>query len=212
MRVEALGDQIARTDVQEKTGENGQDKPEGGGRGGEPLGRGDAGSRRGGIDEQPAEGAPALAAIFHDDVHRVDAVRKIVCQHRGCDDHADAVRGLKRDADCGSVQETVQRQDAGTKRPALPGPVMRRCGPVDQHHPVDREVEQKAGRRPRQRRRLRTGLRRERERLRQQIEEHDAEHSTGAEAEHEMQSVLEFPGEYPACQGAQKGRAGDGGE
>jgi hypothetical protein len=212
MGVEALGNQIARPDVQKEPGEDGEHEAERGGGRREPLCRSDSSRRGGSVDAEPAECPAALATILDHDVHRVDAVREIVRQHRDCDDHADAVRGLKRESDRNAVQEAVQRQDAGAERAAPPGSAVCRRGTVDQHQPVDRQIEQESHRRQRQRRRLRAGPRRQCECLRQQVEEYDAEHRAGTEAEHEVQSVLEFPGEGSAGQRAQKGRAGDGGE
>jgi len=190
--VVAFREKIAGTDVKKDAGEQCQANAERVLLNVQHHRRGRPGNRRGGVDQQPPKSGSIIAFVSKYYAHGIDAVGKVVREHRGRDDGANGRRDFKGKTDGKPIEEAVRRQATGTERaaasPQLLGPrtlvaMWRNC-PVQKHvgdkaNGNSGDDELRAQRRTRQI-----------ESLWNQIEEGYADQGACAESKYQVKSIL----------------------
>ena len=113
--VVTLGDEVTRGKIEEGTDEDGEHEPDSRfGDGKEKCGS-DTENRRRRVSDKPAKGLLPSSPILQYEIHGVDAVRKIMGQHRGGHDDTDGSGGLETDTDCHAVEEAMCRKSEGAE-------------------------------------------------------------------------------------------------
>jgi hypothetical protein len=201
MIVIALREKIAGADIDKDAGEQCQANAERVLLNLQHHGRCRSGNGRGGVDQKPAKSGAITASVSQYYAYRVDAVGKVVREHRGGDDGADGRGDFKGKTDCDSIEEAVRRQASRADRAASPlflGPwafvAMWRDGPV-QEHVGDKTDRNRGG--DELRAQYRTP---QLEGLRDQIEESRADQGACAEAQYQVKSILLIQPEQAAQQ------------